>query len=175
MESSRGQDERRTQERKSSAHDIVLMTNLAQWRKEVAKWDDGVDHGRKRERSEDEPVFSPENDVISTPSPRLSWAPPPPPPSDAHSPPRARELTPRSSSRARISPPSQPHPSDQLSPAQYESPTLSPRSTDDESGGIICFMKWWNEKLRHGLRTSRDTWASCLSATGAFPRTPRSS
>lgn len=47
VESFAGPDDRNPQESKSSVQD------LAQWRKDVTKWDDGIDRGRRRERVDD--------------------------------------------------------------------------------------------------------------------------
>lgn len=101
VESSGGPEERKVQERKPSAQDLM---SLAQWRKDVSTWDDGIDRGRRRERVED--TF--ENDMHTIPP----WS----PPEESVTPPE------RSTSRSHLPTPIRP------------SPSLSPWSTDDESG-----------------------------------------
>ncbi|KAJ3904277.1 hypothetical protein F5879DRAFT_81718 [Lentinula edodes] len=103
------QEDKKAQERKLS------VTDLNQWRKDVGKWDDGIDRGRRRERAEDE-IISP------LPSPRLLEQLEPP------------DVIRRSSSRSQPSTGVQsPHPYLSAVP-HYDSSTLSPWSTDDESG-----------------------------------------
>ncbi|KAJ3789303.1 hypothetical protein GGU10DRAFT_305311 [Lentinula aff. detonsa] len=103
------QEEKKAQERKLS------ITDLVQWREDVGIWNDGINRGRRRERTEDESI-SPLD------SPRSSEQPEPP------------DIIRRSSSRSQPSPAVQsPHPY-LSSTLHYDSSTISPWSTDDESG-----------------------------------------
>ncbi|KAK7470938.1 inositol polyphosphate kinase kcs1 [Stygiomarasmius scandens] len=144
-------EDRRGKERKSS----LMMSDLAQWRQEIASWDEGTSRGRRRERSGDGTVIDSEvrTDIpTSSPSKRRSSRVFPPSPSPSRSPlprtpsrvssavdvssePFPIDLTPRSSSdppppinaNAHLSLP------DSLAQPRPSSPVESPWTTEDES------------------------------------------
>ncbi|KAJ3841126.1 hypothetical protein F5878DRAFT_611175 [Lentinula raphanica] len=105
----RQQEEKKGQERKPS------FTDFTQWRKDVGIWDDGISRGRRRERTEDE-VISP------LPSPLGLLEHPEPP-----------EITRRSSLHSQPLPAIQSPHADSSSTQLCDS-SISPWSTDDESG-----------------------------------------
>ncbi|KAJ4471579.1 SAICAR synthase-like protein [Lentinula aciculospora] len=133
------QEEKKAQERKLS------VTDLVQWRKDVGKWDDGIHRGRRRERTEDEPISPLYSPIL----------PEPPEPPD---------FIRRSSSRSQPLPAVQ-SPHSHLSGApHYDSSTLSPWSTDDESG--------WDSTSGSTSTTSHSTAFTHQNLSSSFHNIP---